>query len=210
MARYKESVCRLCRRENTKLFLKGERCTGDKCAIERKNYCPGQHGQKNSKFSEYRLQLREKQKIKRIYGVLEKQFRIYFKRAEKGKSITGEALLQLLERRLDTVVHRLGLAVSMNQARQLVRHNHFTVNGKRVNIPSYVVKKGDVIEVREADRKKDVFKKALELFEKKGRAEALWLTLNKEKMQGIVNDIPKRDEITLPVNEQLVVELYSK
>ncbi len=209
MARYSGSLCRLCRREDLKLFLKGDRCYGDKCAFERRPYAPGQHGQRRrGKFSDYRMQLREKQKVKRIYGVLEKQFRRYYYRAERLKGISGTNLLILLESRLDNVVYRMGFASSRNQARQLVRHNHFLVNGKRVNIPSYQVKPGDVVEVREKSRKVAQILEAIETVVRRGVPE--WIEVEKEKFVGTLKAIPNREELTMPVNEQLIIELYSK
>lgn len=191
-----------------KLFLKGERCLGEKCAISRRNYAPGEHGQRRPKPTEYGLQLREKQKVKRIYGILERQFRNYFDRAERVKGITGEQLLILLERRLDNVVHRLGFATSRAQARQLVRHSHFLVNGRKVNIPSYLVNPGDVIEVKEKSRNLVPILNALEAVEQRGIPP--WLELDKPNFRGIVHALPDRESITIPINEQLVVELYSK
>ncbi len=209
MARYRGSVCRLCRRENLKLFLKGDRCYSDKCAFERRSYPPGQHGQRRGgKYSDYRLQLREKQKVKRIYGVLEKQFRGYYRRAERQKGITGTNLLLLLERRLDNVVYRMGFASSRNQARQLVRHNHFLVNGKKVNIPSYLVKPGDVVEVREKSRKVPPIVEAMETVVRRGIPN--WIEVDKEKFRGVFKALPSREELTMPIQEQLIVELYSK
>jgi small subunit ribosomal protein S4 len=209
MARYVDPVCRLCRREGMKLFLKGERCYTDKCAIERRNYAPGQHGQgRRRKVSEYAVQLREKQRLKRMYGLLEKQFRRYFTMAERSREITGEALLKLLERRLDNMVYRFGMARSRAEARQLVRHSHFTVNGHRVDIPSYLTKAGDVIAVSEASRSKETFKRAVELSERRGVP--TWLELDAQNFSGKVLKIPDREELTIPVNERLVVELYSK
>ena len=208
MARYSDPVCRLCRREGMKLFLKGDRCFKDKCAIERRNYAPGQHGRRRSKVLGYGLQLREKQKVKRIYGLLEKQFRLYFKRADQKVGITGENLLRQLELRLDNVVYSLGFAASRPQARQLVRHGHIEVNGKKLNIPSYQVRKGDVIQVREKSRKNDQIRQAVETAS--GRGIPSWLALNAEEFRGSVNDQPKRDDIRLPIQEQLIVELYSK
>lgn len=210
MARYIESACRQCRRESTKLFLKGNRCTTEKCSIERRNYAPGQHGKEQAKFSEYKTQLREKQKVKRVYGLLEKQFRLYFERAEKAKGITGENLLQLLERRLDSVVYYLGFADSRRQARQLVLHRHFLVNAKRVNLPSFIVKKGDTIEIVEAKKASKIFKDITENAESKGKEAPSWLSVDRKKMKGVVSELPTRENITLPVNEQLIVELYSK
>lgn len=209
MARYREAVCKLCRREGTKLFLKAERCFTDKCGIMRRNYPPGQHGQARIKPSEYALQLREKEKIRRIYGVLERQFRGYFIRAAQMKGITGDNLLQLLERRLDNVVQRMGFAASKKEARQLVRHGHIMVNGNRVNIPSYLLKAGDVVELREKSRNIAHIQQTLAAVEKRGFPS--WLEIDKTQYRGKVLTLPMRDEITLPtVKEQLVVELYSK
>ncbi len=208
MARYTKSACRLCRRENLKLFLKGERCYTEKCAIERRNYAPGQHGQDRRKFSDYGAQLREKQKVKRLYGLLENQFRNTFKEADRQKGITGEVLLFLLERRLDNIVYRLGFANSRNEARQLVRHNHFSVNQSKVNIPSYLVKPGDVIEVREKSKKVVRIQEALEGVARRGVPQ--WLELDKDQMKGSVKSMPTREEITIPIQEKLIVELYSK
>lgn len=208
MARYTKSACRLCRRENLKLFLKGERCYTEKCAIDRRSYAPGQHGQNRRKFSDYGAQLREKQKVKRLYGLLESQFRNTFKEADRQKGITGEVLLFLLERRLDNAVYRLGFANSRNEARQLVRHNHFSVNQSKVNIPSYLVKPGDVIEVREKSKKVVRIQEALEGVARRGIPQ--WLELDKDQMKGNVKSIPTREEITIPIQEKLIVELYSK
>ncbi|MEE8311502.1 MAG: 30S ribosomal protein S4 [Candidatus Binatia bacterium] len=209
MARYTDPVCRLCRREGMKLFLKGERCFTDKCAIERRNYAPGQHGQgRRRKVSEYAVQLREKQRLKRMYGLLEKQFKKYFTMAERSRKVTGEALLELLERRLDNMVYRLGMARSRAEARQLVRHRHFTVNGKRVDIPSYLTGPGDVISVCEKSRTKATFKQAMELTERKGVP--AWLEIDAATFTGKVVKTPERADLTIPVNERLVVELYSK
>ncbi|HEX7419587.1 MAG TPA: 30S ribosomal protein S4 [Thermoanaerobaculia bacterium] len=208
MARYSDPVCRLCRREGMKLFLKGDRCFKDKCAIERRNYAPGQHGRRRSKVLGYGLQLREKQKVKRIYGLLERQFQLYFKRAVKKTGITGDHLLRQLELRLDNVVYSLGFASSRAQARQLVRHGHIEVNGRKLNIPSFQVKKGDSIQVREKSRKNDQIRQAVETAA--GRGVPSWLALNAEQFQGTVQDVPKREDIRLPIQEQLIVELYSK
>ncbi|UCB49773.1 MAG: 30S ribosomal protein S4 [Deltaproteobacteria bacterium] len=209
MARDTGSSCRLCRRENLKLFLKGDRCYGDKCAFERRPYPPGQHGQRRGgKLSDYKLQLREKQKVKRIYGVLEKQFRRYYYRAEKQKGITGTNLLILLECRLDNVVYRMGFASSRKQARQLIRHSHFLVVDKKVNIPSYQVKVGDVIQVREGSRKVPAFIEALETVVRRGIPE--WMEVDKENFRGTLKALPNREELTMPIQEQLIVELYSK
>ena len=208
MARYTKSACRLCRRENLKLFLKGERCYTEKCAIDRRSYAPGQHGQSRKKFSDYGAQLREKQKVKRLYGLLETQFRNTFKEADRQKGITGEVLLFLLERRLDNAVYRLGFANSRDEARQLVRHNHFSVNQSKVNIPSYLVKPGDVIEVREKSKKVGRIQEALEGVARRGIPQ--WLELDKDQMKGSVKSMPTREEITIPIQEKLIVELYSK
>ncbi|MGH9457506.1 MAG: 30S ribosomal protein S4 [Thermoanaerobaculia bacterium] len=208
MARYSDPVCRLCRREGMKLFLKGDRCFKDKCAIERRNYAPGQHGRRRSKVLGYGLQLREKQKVKRIYGVLERQFRLYFKEAARRGGITGENLLRQLEQRLDNVVYSLGFAASRAQARQLVRHGHIEVNGRKLNIPSYQVRKGDAIAVREKSRKNEQIRQAVETAS--GRGVPAWLELNPEQFLGRVLDLPKRDDIRLPIQENLIVELYSK
>lgn len=208
MARYTKSACRLCRRENLKLFLKGERCYTEKCAIDRRSYAPGQHGQSRKKFSDYGAQLREKQKVKRLYGLLETQFRNTFKEADRQKGITGEVLLFLLERRLDNAVYRLGFANSRDEARQLVRHNHFSVNQSKVNIPSYLVKPGDVIEVREKSKKVVRIQEALEGVARRGVPQ--WLELDKDQMRGNVKSMPTREEITIPIQEKLIVELYSK
>ena len=208
LARYTESVCRLCRRENLKLFLKGERCYTDKCAIERRNYPPGQHGQKRPKFSEYSIQLREKQKVKRMYGLLENQFRRTFARASREKGITGEALLVLLERRLDNVAYRLGFASSRAEGRLLVRQGHILVNGKRVNIPSYVVRVGDEVSVREGSRQMTRVLTAMEGAQRRGVPE--WAELNRDAFSGRIKLLPARSDITIPINEKLIVELYSK
>lgn len=208
MARYTDPVCRLCRREGMKLFLKGDRCFKDKCAIERRPYAPGQHGRRRSKVLGYGLQLREKQKVKRIYGILEKQFRLYFRSAERSKGITGESLLRQLELRLDNVVYSLGFASSRPQARQLVRHGHIEVNGRKLNIPSYQVRKGDSIQVREKSRKNDQIRLSIETAS--GRGIPNWLELDGESFSGAVRELPTREDIRLPVQEQLIVELYSK
>ena len=208
MARYTDSVCRLCRREALKLYLKGERCYTDKCAIERRNYPPGQHGQKRPKFSEYALQLREKQKVKRMYGVLEGQFRRYFTIAERTRGITGEILLQLLERRFDNMIYRMGFATSRAEARQLVRHGHFQVNGRKVNIPSALLKVGDVVTVRERSRTVTRLVEALAQAEHRGAPE--WVEVNREGFTARVKALPTRAELTMPINEKLIVELYSK
>ena len=208
MARYTQSVCRLCRRENLKLFLKGERCYTEKCAVDRRSYAPGQHGQSRKKVSDYGAQLREKQKVRRIYGLLENQFRITFKKADRQKGITGENLLALLERRLDNIVYRLGFANSRNEARQLVLHGHFMVKQTKVNIPSYLVKPGDVIELREKSKKVVRILEALEGVARRGVPQ--WLELDKDQMKGQVKALPNREDITIPIQEKLIVELYSK
>lgn len=208
MARYRESVCRICRRENMKLFLKGDRCYSDKCAFDRRGYAPGQHGQRRSKLSEYGIQLREKQKVKRNYGLSEKQFRLTFFKADRLKGVTGANLLMSLERRLDNVVYRLGFGSSRAQSRQLVRHSHFLVNGRKVNIPSYVIKPNDVIELKEGSRSVQVVNDALDAVVRRGIPQ--WLELDKSGFKGIVRSIPVRDDITMPIQEQLIVELYSK
>lgn len=206
MARYTEANCRLCRREGLKLYLKGDRCYTDKCAFSRRGYAPGQHGQSRKKISNYGLQLREKQKAKRIYGVLEKQFRTYYKRADKARGITGENLLMLLEMRLDNVVYRLGYGDSRKEARQLVTHGHFLVNGNKVNIPSYKVSINDVITVSEKSRATEKFK----TFAENPRTLPNWLEGNLENFEGKVVSEPTRQDIDVPINETLIVELYSK
>ena len=209
MARYIGPVCRLCRREGMKLFLKGERCYTEKCAIEKRNLPPGQHGKlRKAKLVGYGLQLREKQKVKRIYGVLEDQFRRYFGMAERSKGVTGENLLQLLERRLDNIVYRLGFANSRSEARQLVTHGHFQVNGRKVDVPSFLVRKGDSVAVREKSRKVARIQEALELAQRRGIPE--WLEMTAEDFAGKVKAFPTRNDLTMPINEKLVVELYSK
>lgn len=209
MARYTGESCRVCRREGEKLFLKGSRCYTDKCAITRRAYAPGQHGQKRKKQSDYGMQLREKQKAKAFYGVLESQFRKYFEEASRSKEVTGLKLLQILESRLDNVVYRLGLATSRAQARQLVRHGHFTVNGVKVNIPSYLTKVGDVIKVKEASENDAIFKEIVEATEN-GRPVPTWLEADLGNKSGKIVGTPAREEIDLPVKEHLIVELYSK
>ncbi len=208
MARYRASVCRLCRREGLKLFLKGERCYTDKCAIERRNYPPGEHGQGRVKFSEYSLQLREKQKLKRMYRLLEGQFRRLFERADRTKGITGETLMILLERRLDNMIYRLGFANSRAEARQLVRHGHFLVNDRKLDIPSALVKPGDVVTVRDRSRKVVRIQEALELSQRRGVPE--WLEVDRPNFTGRIRALPARVDLTMPINEKLVVELYSK
>lgn len=208
MARYIGPSCRLCRRENTELFLKGDRCYTDKCAIKRRNYPPGQHGQGRSKVSDYGLQLREKQKVKRLYGLLEKQFRSYFVRAERTKGVTGANLLLLLERRLDNTAYRLGFASSRAEARQLVRHGHFTLNGRKATIPSMQVKVGDLIELREKSRNVAVINEALDAVVRRGIPQ--WLELDRDAFKGAVKTLPVREDVTSQIQEQLIVELYSK
>jgi small subunit ribosomal protein S4 len=209
VARYTGPVCRLCRRERMKLFLKGERCFKEKCAIERRGYPPGQHGQRRGrKALGYGIQLREKQKVKRIYGVLERQFRLYFQEADRRKGITGENLLQMLERRLDNVVFSLGFAASRPQARQLVRHGHILVDGRKVTIPSFQVRVGQSIVVRESSRQNAQVRSALE--SAMGRGVPDWLTLDAEGFTGKVQALPAREDIKLPIQEQLIVELYSR
>jgi small subunit ribosomal protein S4 len=202
-------VCRLCRREGMKLFLKGERCYGEKCAIEKRNVPPGQHGRaRRAKIVGYGIQLREKQKVKRTYGVLENQFRRYFEAADRQKGVTGELLLQSLERRLDNVVYRLGFSTSRAQARQLVRHGHFTVNGRKVDIPSFAVRMGDTVAVRAASHENTAIQHAME--EVKGRGIPEWLSFDPAAFSARVAQLPSREQINLPVQEQLIVELYSK
>ena len=208
MARCIGSVCRLCRRENQKLFLKGDRCYTEKCAFDRRGYPPGQHGQGRIKFSEYGLQLREKQKIKRMYGMLEKQFRSLFEKAERMKGITGSNLLSMLERRLDNVAYRAGFANSRSEARQLALHGHFSINGKKVNIPSMMVKKGDTLEVTQKSHSVARIGGALEGV--KRREIPQWLELDAAAMTARIRDLPARDDVTAPMEERLVVELYSK
>ncbi len=208
MARYKDEQCRICRREGQKLFLKGSRCYSDKCSISRRNYAPGQHGQKRAKLSEYGTQLREKQKTKSYYGVGEKQFRGYFEMASNKKGITGENLLQILESRLDNVVYRLGFGASRAQARQLVNHGQFAVNGQRVDIPSYLVKAGDVITVRENKKENGAIKANIEA--NSARPVPAWLELNNETLSGKVVRLASREDVDIPVEEHLIVELYSK
>jgi small subunit ribosomal protein S4 len=208
LARYTESVCRLCRREGLKLFLKGERCYTDKCAIERRNYPPGEHGQARSKFSEYALQLREKQKVKRMYGLMERQFRRYFALAERSRGITGETLLQLLEQRLDNMTYRMGFATSRAEARQLVRHGHFLVDGRKVDIPSYLLRPGQVVSVRE--RSRSVVRIVDNLTQAERRGVPDWLEVQREAFSARVKALPTRNDLTMPINEKLVVELYSK
>ena len=208
MARYIGAKCRLCRREGEKLFLKGEKCHTSKCAIENRAFPPGQHGQRRSRLSDYATQLREKQKMRRVYGVLEKQFRLYYKMADNKKGSTGENLLQLLENRLDNVVYRMGFGVSRSEARQLVRHNAITVNGKKVTIPSFQVSADDVIAVREAGKTQLRIKAALELAAQHGFSD--WVEVDVDKMQGTYKNVPERSELPAEINGHLIVELYSK
>ena len=209
MARYIDAVCRLCRREGEKLFLKGTKCTTQKCPIIKRSYAPGQHGSaRKTKLSNYGLQLREKQKVKRIYGVLERQFRKYFKMASKTKGVTGKVLLQFLERRLDNVVFRLGLASSRAQARQIVRHNFILVNSKRVNIPSYLIDKDDLVTVKPTEKAAKRIKENMEFT--KDRSVPRWLELNPTELKGKVLRLPEKEDITSTIQEQLIVELYSK
>ena len=208
MSRYKDEQCRICRREGQKLFLKGTRCYTDKCAISRRNYAPGEHGQKKAKLSEYGIQLREKQKTKAFYGVREDQFRKYFEMAEKTKGVTGERLLQILESRLDNVVYRLGYGSSRPQARQLVNHGLFEVNGKKVSVPSYLVKAGDVIKVREIKKDRKIVKENVEI--NSARPVPAWLEKNEKDLSGKVVRLASREDVDIPVEEHLIVELYSK
>lgn len=208
MARYTGSVCRLCRREGQKLFLKGERCYTEKCSVGRRSYAPGQHGQGRKKTSEYGIQLRAKQRARRYYGVLEGQFHTYFEEAERRQGVTGENLLRILESRLDNVVYRLGFASSRAQARQLVVHGHFTVNGRKVDIPSYLVKAGDVVAVKEKSRGTENMKTIVEA--NSARPVPQWLDVNRETLEGKVVSLPAREDIDVPVEEHLIVEFYSK
>lgn len=212
MARYTDAVCKLCRREGQKLFLKGERCLGPKCAIESRSFPPGIHGRRATfrrKQSDFGMQLREKQKARRVYGVMEKQFRRYFREASRRKGLTGAVLLSILESRLDNVVYRLGFADSRSQARQLVRHGHFEVNGRKTDIPSYLVTPGDVISVRSASRSKGYFKDRVQVMQGNLNAPA-WLSLNLGEMSGSVVSEPSREDVEIPLNEQLIVEYYSR
>ena len=209
MARYTGSVCRICRRENLKLFLKGDRCYSDKCAFDRRGYPPGQHGQRRGrKISDYGVQLREKQKVKRMYGLSEKQFHLFFERADRKRGVTGTNLLVFLESRLDNVVYRLGFVNSRVQGRHYVKHNHFTVNGKKTNIPSYFIKPGDVVEVREKSKKNQMINDAADAVVRRGIPQ--WLELDKDNLKGEIKAAPAREDITMPIQEQLIVELYSK
>jgi small subunit ribosomal protein S4 len=208
MARNLDAKCRQCRREGEKLFLKGEKCFTDKCAVERRSYAPGQHGQRQIRMSNYGTQLREKQKVRRIYGLLERQFRKSYAEADRRKGVTGENLLQLLESRLDTVIYRMGFGASRSEARQIVRHNSILVNGKRVNIPSFQLRQGDVVEVAEKARAQLRIKAALEAAEQRGLPE--WLEVDAKGMKGVFKSIPQRSDLPSNINESLVVELYSK
>jgi len=209
LARYREAVCRLCRREGQKLFLKGQRCLTDKCEIEKRNYAPGQHGKaRRPKLIGYGLQLREKQKVRRLYGILEDQFRNYFEKAARMRGVTGENLLLMLELRLDNAVYRLGFATSRAEARQLVRHGHIEVSGRKVNIPSFHVSPGQEIAIREKSRNSAAIQRALDLAG--GRSVPPWLGLNREALKGTVISVPKREDVNFPIQEQMVVELYSK
>ena len=209
MARYTGPVCRMCRREDMKLFLKGDRCYTDKCSYERRAYPPGQHGQgRRSKRTDYGEQLREKQKVRRMYGLLESQFKGYYKKANQMRGVTGENLLQLLERRLDNLIYRLGFASTRSEARQLVRHRHFAVNGRICNIPSALLRPGDVVEVKERSRKIARISDALSALDRRGLPS--WLEVDREAFKGTLKDLPVREELTMPIREQLIVELYSK
>ena len=209
MSRYTGSVCRICRRENIKLFLKGDRCYSDKCAFDRRGYAPGEHGQRRrGKISGYGIQLREKQKVKRMYGLSEKQFNLFFKRADRQRGITGTNLLVMLERRIDNVVYRMGFVNSRTQGRHFVRHKHFMVNGKRVNIPSYPIQTGDVVEVHEKSKEMLAIQGALEAVVRRGVPQ--WVELDKDKKRGVIKSLPVREDLTMPIQEQLIVELYSK
>lgn len=208
MARYTGAVCRICRRENSRLYLKGDRCYSDKCSFERRSFPPGQHGQRRSKLSDYGVQLREKQKVKRQYGLQEKQFHSCFEKAERQKGITGTNLLVMLERRIDNIVYRLGFAASRNQARHFVQHNHFLVNGRKVNVPSYLIKVGDKISIREKSRKIGAIVESMETVARRGVPQ--WLELDKDNFTGTVKAFPVRADLTMPIQEQLIVELYSK
>jgi small subunit ribosomal protein S4 len=208
VARIRGAVCRLCRREGMKLFLKGNRCFTEKCAIEKRNFAPGQHGKRRVKLQGYGVQLREKQKVKRIYGLLENQFRLAFQEAARKKGVTGEMLLQSLERRLDTIVYRLGFAVSRAQARQLIAHGHVRVDGHKVDVPSFLVRPGQVISLKEKTGKNAAVQASMDAA--RGRGIPAWLTPDLENLRGTVANLPRREEITLPIQEQLIVELYSK
>jgi small subunit ribosomal protein S4 len=208
VARYTGPTCKLCRREGLKLFLKGERCFSDKCSFDRRPYAPGQHGQRRTKTSEYARHLREKQKVRRIYGVLEKQFSLYFEKADRAKGVTGQNLLRLLERRIDNIVYRMGFANTRRGSRQLVRHNHVLVNGCRVNIPSYLVNKGDEISLRERSMKVQAVKDSLEAKERHGWDS--WLEMDVKNLKGVFKEIPDIQDLQLPIEDQLIVEFYSR
>lgn len=208
MGRYTASVCRLCRREKMKLFLKGTRCTTPKCAIERREYVPGMHGQGRQKLSDYGVQLREKQKVKRIYGLLERQFKFYFRKATRSKGVTGVALLVSLERRLDNALYRMGVAASRSQARQIVRHGHIVVNARQVNIPSYALETGDTIQMNGTDKMRAKFKAVQE--ETKDQKKGEWLDIDASGLKAKVKRLPERSDVQMPIQEQLIVELYSK
>ncbi|HMK61427.1 MAG TPA: 30S ribosomal protein S4 [Dissulfurispiraceae bacterium] len=208
MARYTGPLCRLCRREGEKLFLKGTRCHTEKCGVERRKYAPGQHGQSRGKLSDYGLQLREKQKVRRIYGIMERQFRLYFEKASRMKGVTGEVLLQLLERRLDAAVFRMGFAANRREARQLVKHGHFLVNGRSSDIPSHLLRPGDAVAVKESSRENATIAESLSVAEHRGIPD--WIQFDAAALKGTFVRVPTRDEIQLPVQEQLIVELYSK
>lgn len=209
MSRYSGPVCRQCRRENTKLFLKGDRCYTDKCSLERRNYAPGQHGQRRSKLSDYGAQLREKQKVKRSYGLQEKQFRLYFTKADRMRGVTGENLLVLLERRFDSVIYRLGFAASRSQARTLVRHGHFQINGHKANIPSQLIRPNDVVSLIEKSRQVACINESLDSVMRRGVPS--WVELDRDAYKGTMKTLPVRAELTTPeINERLIVELYSK
>lgn len=208
MARYSDSQCRICRRQGAKLFLKGDRCYTDKCAIERRAYPPGQHGVSRSKHSDYGVQLKEKQKVRRMYGLLEKQFSNYVKKAEKIRGVTGEILLALLERRLDNTIFRMGFSNSRQEARQLVRHGHFKINDKKINIPSYILKVGDTVEVTDKSKKVQRIIDSLKNLDRRGTPN--WITIDRDAMKGSVTAMPSRADITMPIEEQLIVEFYSR
>lgn len=208
MARYREAVCRMCRREGVKLYLKGDRCYSEKCAFTRKGYAPGMHGQSRQKVSEFGLQLREKQKARRFYGVLERQFKRYFEEADRRKGVTGENLLQILESRLDNIIYRMGFARSRAEARQLVRHGHFAVNGRKVDIPSYRLRPGDIISLRENRKNRPLFRELAEWGAAQGNPE--WLEIDRENFSGRVLRLPSREEVDVPIAEHLIVEFYSR
>ncbi len=208
MARYTEPKCKLCRREGTKIFLKGDRCYTDKCPFERRPYPPGQHGRRRKKSTDYGMQLREKQKVRRMYGLMEHQFHLTFKKAEARKGVTGTNLLRALELRLDNTVYRMGFANSRDQARQLVMHGHFLLNGKKADIPSMKLKQGDVVQVRERSKKVPVIQEAQEVLARRGSPQ--WLEVDSENFKGTIQALPEREDITFPINEHLIIELYSK